>query len=321
MKKNLILFLAIFVVFTTIQAQSPGCLCLGDLDRDGEITQLDADSLVSLITLGEFDPCADINLDGMVDLLDVAGFQELLESGIGCGCECLGDVDRDGAVTLLDVQVAVDILVSGEFDPCLDLNDNGVIDLLDINLLADLLGSGRQCGCVCLGDLDGDGVVSLLDLTLFVEILTSGGYDGCADIDGDGVISLLDINLFAEILQKGGDCGSLFTQNGNASLQKEASKTIAKLYEQLGLENPATGLKLFPNPASNNINVQFDMIQSGATVINVYNVSGQIVYTKEMLMEAGPHTMSIHTNELASGLYFIEVDNGNTVRKGKFTVE
>ena len=50
----------------------------GDVNRDGMIDLLDVQPFVDLLTSGEFQLEADINLDGVVDLLDVGPFIELL---------------------------------------------------------------------------------------------------------------------------------------------------------------------------------------------------------------------------------------------------
>ena len=51
----------------------------------------------------------------------------------------LGDVNLDGVVNLLDVQPFVDLLVSGDFQAEADINQDGVVDLLDVQPFVDLL--------------------------------------------------------------------------------------------------------------------------------------------------------------------------------------
>lgn len=52
----------------------------------------------------------DVNMDGAVDLLDVAPFVALLTGG---GFQCEADINKDGAVDLLDVTPFVDLLTGG----------------------------------------------------------------------------------------------------------------------------------------------------------------------------------------------------------------
>ena len=53
-------------------------ILLGDVNLDGSVDLLDVAPFVALISSGEFQPEADINQDGSVDLLDVAPFIDLL---------------------------------------------------------------------------------------------------------------------------------------------------------------------------------------------------------------------------------------------------
>ena len=54
---------------------------IGDVNGDGVVNLLDIDPFVELISTGQFDAAADINGDGFVNLLDVQGFIELLSDG------------------------------------------------------------------------------------------------------------------------------------------------------------------------------------------------------------------------------------------------
>ena len=54
----------------------------------------------------------------------------------------LGDVNGDGMVNLLDVQPFVDLLTGGGFQPEADINQDGVVSLLDVDPFVDLLTGG-----------------------------------------------------------------------------------------------------------------------------------------------------------------------------------
>ena len=59
---------------------------------------------------------------------------------ITCGSDVLhGDVNLDGVVNLLDVQPFVDLISSGDFQAEADVNKDGVVDLLDVGPFVDLL--------------------------------------------------------------------------------------------------------------------------------------------------------------------------------------
>ena len=54
----------------------------------------------------------------------------------------LGDINGDGIVNLMDVGPFVQLLVLGEFSPLADINEDGVVDLLDVDPFVDILFGG-----------------------------------------------------------------------------------------------------------------------------------------------------------------------------------
>ena len=59
----------------------PGGVLLGDVNGDGVVSLLDVQPFVDLLTTGGFQPEADVNQDGVVSLLDVDPFVALLVGG------------------------------------------------------------------------------------------------------------------------------------------------------------------------------------------------------------------------------------------------
>ena len=54
----------------------------------------------------------------------------------------LGDINRDGIVDLLDVKPFVNLLVAGAFEPEGDFNQDCFVDLLDVQLFVATLTGG-----------------------------------------------------------------------------------------------------------------------------------------------------------------------------------
>ena len=61
-----------------IPEPSQNSMLLGDVNDDGVVNLLDVQPFVDLVTSGIFDAKADINLDGAVDLLDIGPFVAIL---------------------------------------------------------------------------------------------------------------------------------------------------------------------------------------------------------------------------------------------------
>ena len=177
---------------------------IGDANGDGTITQNDVSLITDIILEKEAMPynkcCVDVNRDGSVDILDAQSVISYITTGSGrnagkrcsevttpqtcsdgtlysqrsltkprycengnlidkcsiCGCpdgeecqsdgsckvvvSCLrGDLNNDGAIDALDRQILVNIALEKEQPPeklcCADLNNDGAINVIDITLL------------------------------------------------------------------------------------------------------------------------------------------------------------------------------------------
>jgi hypothetical protein len=73
------------------------------------------------------------------------------------------------------------------------------------------------------------------------------------------------------------------------------------------------GLKIFPNPASDVLNVKFDA--ASATTIQLVDITGKVIDTQ--LTQAGTVTTSFATTQINSGVYFVNFKNavGSTTQK------
>lgn len=78
-------------------------------------------------------------------------------------------------------------------------------------------------------------------------------------------------------------------------------------------ENDKVGsLSVYPNPASDFVNVDLELTQVVDVEINVVNMMGQIVSTQNLgTMTSGSHNIKLNTNSLAEGLYTIQIITGN----------
>lgn len=119
----------------------------------------------------------------------------------------LGDVNRDGILDLLDVGPFVDVLTSGTYQLEADVNEDSVVDLLDINGFINLLLGG---GCVeadpnvqVAGDANCSGCTDLSDLVDMFFVLFDAGVacdQDAVDLNNDGAIDLLDLPLMIELV-------------------------------------------------------------------------------------------------------------------------
>lgn len=137
----------------------------------------------------------------------------------------------------------------------------------------------------------------------------TGGLPTGGHYSGNGV---LNDTLYAFIQsqnQLGPDTLSYTYFDGNncsTSAQLVIDLVICVRVERL---NNITGLTIYPNPASTQLNIKADGRQPDAVIM--YNVSGQKIYS-------GKFEPVIDIATLASGVYFIEVKTGNDIWRHRF---
>ena len=85
------------------------------------------------------------------------------------------------------------------------------------------------------------------------------------------------------------------------------------------LENKQSDVKLFPNPANNNVYLNFDLQENAGIRWKILYLLGQtVMQTKETQVQAGTQKIGLDVSQLSVGLYsLILLENGSikTVRK------
>ena len=85
--------------------------------------------------------------------------------------------------------------------------------------------------------------------------------------------------------------------------------------------NPMTSTRVYPNPATDVLNIEVSASQSSEMSINVYNLMGQKVMEKNVNINMGINTPSISTADLTSGIYFVTVKANGFENTMKFIVK
>jgi hypothetical protein len=84
-----------------------------------------------------------------------------------------------------------------------------------------------------------------------------------------------------------------------------------KTYTNVGITKTAMNVrsvKLYPNPTSGNItSLSVNLSQSETLAVNIVNSLGQQLYSKTADMQSGDNSLQINTDNLASGVYFVNV--------------
>ena len=78
----------------------------------------------------------------------------------------------------------------------------------------------------------------------------------------------------------------------------------------------AGDIMIYPNPTSGMFTLNYTSSSSGANVIKLYNLVGQVVYTQSVEQSAGSNTVSFDIGTLSQGIYMLELmlvnDKGET---------
>ena len=84
---------------------------------------------------------------------------------------------------------------------------------------------------------------------------------------------------------------------------------------------PEGYLILFPVPANNVLNVQYELLNPGNSELNVSNMLGQTLTTEKGEDIPGKYQMKIDLSNLASGIYFVELKTGSNRIVKRFVKE
>ena len=85
--------------------------------------------------------------------------------------------------------------------------------------------------------------------------------------------------------------------------------------------NPMTSVRVYPNPATDVLNIEVNASKTSAMSINVFNIMGQKVAEENVNVNAGINTRSINTSDLNSGIYFVTVKADGFENTKKFIVK
>ncbi|MBN4081837.1 T9SS type A sorting domain-containing protein [bacterium AH-315-C07] len=78
---------------------------------------------------------------------------------------------------------------------------------------------------------------------------------------------------------------------------------------------------LYPNPASNFINIEFELAEQSIYEINIVDITGNIIWKKRMSEKSTNHNESILLpHDISPGLYFVQLDIGSFRTMHKFII-
>lgn len=206
--------------------------------------------------------------------------------------------------------------------------------LQQIKDIANKIFTGSSGGLTCCQ------IISTTAAAGFCDSLRAAGYDGQEDINGlQDAIALFDAFSDKELSVAGlissmqtingyqsqplfpiacgkNDLPICFGINKSAKYGYVASSVVA--VEEL---NANTNFMLFPNPAENGfVNVLIDTKNTTDIRLSLYNTLGEQINTQVLNGLSGQTTLSLETNTLSAGIYFVELTDGTSRQTRKLLV-
>jgi len=87
--------------------------------------------------------------------------------------------------------------------------------------------------------------------------------------------------------------------------------TVAGLEEITSISS----VKLFPNPASDNVNVELNLKENSNITLSIVDNSGKIIYSENTSLLQGKNIQSLNTTTLKAGYYNVVISTENSVAK------
>jgi hypothetical protein len=97
------------------------------------------------------------------------------------------------------------------------------------------------------------------------------------------------------------------SSTGNFIFSKEKLSSVG-IKDETGNTNEI--LSIYPNPSiggSTTIVYNFENIVTSA-ILNIYDLSGKIIYSEQLNNNSGLHTYNLNTTSLNAGLYIVSID-------------
>jgi len=82
--------------------------------------------------------------------------------------------------------------------------------------------------------------------------------------------------------------------------------------------NSAQQIPAYPNPATNNVNLNVPLTANNNITINIFSAMGNLIITKQIAGIAGSNAITIPVQSLQSGVYYIQINYGNETSRSRF---
>jgi hypothetical protein len=110
----------------------------------------------------------------------------------------------------------------------------------------------------------------------------------------------------------------------NVSSSSDSIQIIIQYNQAMALNNTSaviSSFDLFPNPATDNVNIKINSVKAAEGKLSVYNALGATVNEKTVSLSEGKNKIDLNVESLPSGIYFASFKSGNNTTTKKFVVK
>ena len=142
-----------------------------------------------------------------------------------------------------------------------------------------------------------------------------------SDADYHNVVNAASSSYPLNELDKSEYYWSIRAYKGNDTCEWAENFNFSTMYVGINDISNLSGFSVSPNPAVSTIKVAFSSANSTETEIAIVDLLGKTVISKNVGTVVGNYSRSFDISELESGMYIIEVKQGNSTSSQKFLIK
>jgi PKD repeat protein len=77
---------------------------------------------------------------------------------------------------------------------------------------------------------------------------------------------------------------------------------------------------IYPNPAEDEVNIEFNVDTDQDVVFNILDVTGNVVQSNLIKAQVGSNLVLLNTEKLSSGMYLLNIATGNSIQTSQFVI-
>ena len=87
------------------------------------------------------------------------------------------------------------------------------------------------------------------------------------------------------------------------------------------LEENVSEIRMFPNPATDMVNISIELNDASNTSVSVINMVGQVVISNDFGMLNGSNRLELNVSSLPAGMYIVEINAGASSQTERLIVK